>query len=97
MSWTEEKKLPVIEDWFEENKNENGCAGMTVSFRSFFPMKIETALNKEIQKTFDGKIFPKDKKGDGFMNVEVTLDLVLSKDKDGEIVYFIDNSIIESI
>jgi hypothetical protein len=94
---TEKKKLPVIEDWFEENKNENGCAGMTVRFRSFLPMKIETALNKEIQKTFDGKIFPEDKKGDGLMNVEVTLDLVLSKDKDGEIVYFIDNSIIESI
>jgi len=55
---TEEKKLPTIEEWFEENKNENDCAGMTVGFKSrmqstlddsVFPVKFTTNMGKAMR------------------------------------------------
>jgi hypothetical protein len=94
---TEEKKLPTIEEWFEENKNENDCAGMKVVFRDFIASMFDSAVNDALGKYFSGKIYREGGGGNVFMNVEVTLDLVLSKDKDGRIVYFIDESRVELV
>ena len=83
---TEEKKLPTIEEWFEENKNEEGCAGMTVGFQCFISDMLNKAVNKELSKSFSNY-----EQSNTFMDVEATLDLVFSKDENGRIVYFIDD------
>ena len=95
---TEEKKLPTIEEWFEENKNENDCAGMTVGFSVLLGKNLDDFVNHELNKHFSGKIFlscpfcisdcP---------DLNLNLDLVFSKDKDGRIVYFIDESKVELV
>ena len=92
---TEEKKLPTIEEWFEENKNENDCAGMTVGFKKIILCTSDQAVNTAFGDSLSGKIFCKNGKGGRLMDVNVTLDLVLSKDENGKIVYFIDESKVE--
>jgi hypothetical protein len=94
---TEEKKLPTIEEWFEENKNENDCAGMTVVFLGTIGKVCDDAVNGALKDYFSDKIFREDGLGNTFIETEVTLDLVLSKDKDGRIVYFIDESRVELV
>lgn len=94
---TEEKKLPTIEEWFEENKNENDCAGMTVGFKKLVLCTSDQAVNEELGDSFSGKILCQNGKGGRIMEVNVTLDLVLSKDENGKIVYFIDESKVELV
>lgn len=57
---TEEKKLPTIEEWFEENKNENDCAGMTVGFKS----RMQSTLDDSV------KAFKKAAEKDGWISIE---------------------------
>lgn len=94
---TQEKKLPTIEEWFEENKNENDCAGMTVGFKSCVGSTFDNTINRAIRSCFSGIIYRDDGKGNGFIEVDVILDLVLSKDENGKIVYFIDESKVELV
>jgi hypothetical protein len=94
---TEEKKLPTIEEWFEENKNENDCAGMTVGFKSRMQSTLDDSVNYEFKKYFSSKIYHEHGKGNAFNDLNFTLELVLSKDEDGRIVYFIDESRVELV
>lgn len=94
---TEEKKLPTIEEWFEANKNKNECAGMTVAFEKLILCTSDGAVNEALGDYFSGKIFCKNDKGGKIMEVNVTLDIVLSKNENGKIVYSIDDSNVELV
>jgi hypothetical protein len=94
---TEEKKLPTIEEWFEANKSEEGYAGMTVGFKKLVLCTSDQAVNEAFGDSLSGKIFCKNGKGGRIMEVNVTLNLVLSKDENGKIVYFIDESKVELV
>jgi hypothetical protein len=92
---TEEKKLPTIEEWFEANKSEEGYAGMTIGWNDCISSPLDGAVNDAMRDFISGKIFHDKGKGNKFIQLEVTLDLVLSKDTDGKIVYFIDDASVE--
>jgi hypothetical protein len=65
---------------------------MTVG--SQFPISdmLDKAVNKELSKYFSNY-----EQVNTSMDVEVTLDLVLSKDENGKIVYFIDESRVDLV
>ena len=93
---TEEKKLPTIEEWFEANKNENDCAGMTVGFKDYLISTFDDAMNSAIRKSFSScGISMENGRGNRFIPVEATFELVLSKNESGKIVYFIDDASVE--
>lgn len=92
-----EEKLSTIEEWFEENKNENDCAGLSLTFKGQIKGTLDEAVNEELNKEFLGKITHKGEIGFTFINVMVHLDLVLSKEDNGKITYFIDDSQLELV
>lgn len=93
---TEEKKLPTIEEWFEENKNEEGYAGMTVGFKDYLSNVFDNAINNALRKSFSScDISMENGRGHKFIPVEAIFELVLSKDSSGKIVYFIDDASVE--
>lgn len=93
---TEEKKLPTIEEWFEANKNEEGYAGITVGFKDYLVSTFDNAMNSALRKSFSScDISMENGMGNGFIPVEATFELVLSKNESGKIVYFIDDASVE--
>lgn len=93
---TEEKKLPTIEEWFEENKNEEGCAGMTVGFKDYMVSTFDNAMYGALCTSFSScGISMENGMGNKFISVEATFELVLSKNESGKIVYFIDDASVE--
>ena len=93
---TEEKKLPTIEEWFEENKSEEGYAGMTVGFKDYLISTFDDAMNSALRTSFSScGISMENGRGNRFIPVEATFELVLSKNESGKIVYFIDDASVE--